>query len=90
VTTVTSANPPTTPLAGFTSGKEKTAVKVRAPAFKPTLEPTSKPKTKQGKKAKLVPATAKSAQGKTKSSGALLNKKMSGKVTSGKPKSKKK
>jgi ribonuclease R len=90
VTTVTSANPPTTPLAGFTSGKEKTAVKVRAPAFKPTLEPTSKPKTKQGKKAKLGPATAKSAQGKTKSSGALLSKKVSGKAAVGKPKSKKK
>jgi ribonuclease R len=98
VTTVTSANPPTTPLAGFTSGKEKTVVKVRAPAFKPTLEPApkpkTKPKTKQGKKAKPTPgtfiSTAKNAQGKTKSSGALLNKKVGSKVAVNKTKSKKK
>jgi ribonuclease R len=83
VTTVTSANPPTTPLAGFTSGKEKTAVKVRAPAFKPTLEPA--PKSKAEPKTK-----PKTKQGKTKFSGALLNKKVASKVTSGRPKSKKK
>ncbi len=97
IVTFTSANPPTTPVAGFTTGKEKTAVKARqkpATPIEPMIKPASDLKSKQMKKARPAPATAKPAPGKATSSGALLSKKVSkeitGKAADNKTKSKKK
>ena len=86
IITFTSANPPTTPVAGFATGKEKTAVKVRQKVLPPVIEP----KSTQAKKAKPAPATSKTVQGKSKSTGALLNKKVGSKAAVSKTKSKKK
>jgi len=89
IVTFTSANPPTTPVAGFATGKEKTAVKARQKPIKPVavLEPATLRKSKLVKKAKPAPATAKQAQGKAKSTGALLSKKVTIKAASKKTKS---